>query len=287
MQDRLPVWLRKPHSVPKNLSFTEGSIREHGLHTVCVEARCPNRSECFGKRHATFLILGNGCTRSCKFCNIEHNSPKQVDLNEPDNVAKAAKALKLEYVVLTSVTRDDLEDGGSGQYVLTMKSIRKAIKDIRIEVLIPDFKGNRDAIQDVLDMKPVILNHNIEMVKELYPFWRFESDYRLSINLLKTVREETGILTKSGFMLGLGEGMDEVRHLIDDLSSIGVSILTIGQYIAPSKHHPKVAKYYHPDEFDEIREIAIKGGIPHVLSAPFVRSSYRAYETYLLARDGD
>ncbi len=286
MQDRLPIWLKKSHSVPKNMSFTTSSIRGLDLHTVCEEARCPNKVECFGKRHATFLILGNGCTRSCRFCSIEHNNPKAVDLDEAVNVAKAAKALNLRYVVITSVTRDDLEDGGSGQFVLTMKELRNAIEDIKIEVLIPDFKGNKGSIQDVLDMKPVILNHNIEMVKELYPFWRFESDYRLSINLLKSVREESGVVTKSGFMLGLGECMDEVRHLIDDLSSAGISILTIGQYISPSRHHPRVVRYYHPDEFDEIRELAIREGIPYVLSAPFVRSSYKAYETYLSAVSG-
>jgi lipoic acid synthetase len=256
-------------------------LKHSNLHTICEAAKCPNLSECFGKGTATYLILGDICTRNCRYCHVSHGTPKALNENEPMDVALSVKNLNLSYVVLTSVTRDDIEDGGARMFAETIKSVRRIMPQCKIEVLIPDFKGNRQSIHMVLDANPDILNHNIEVVNDLFPFIRPEGNYLQSLKVLSYTKQyNQKMITKSGFMVGLGETNDQIIELLLDLKNVGVDILTIGQYLQPTKNHTKVEKYYTPNEFAELSRQAKQMGFTHVESGPLVRSSYHAEEAY-------
>jgi len=248
-------------------------LKQASLHTVCQEANCPNIAECFGKKTATFMILGDTCTRSCKYCNVSHGVPKAVDLREGARIARAVKSLGLRYVVITSVTRDDLKDGGAAVFAKTIYEIRVVDPDCMIEALVPDFKGDERALQHVLNAHPSVLNHNIETVERLFPVARPQGDYKRSLNLLKAAKKCS--VTKSGFMVGLGETKEEVIKTMQDLCN-AADILTIGQYLQPTTEHLPVVKYYTPGEFRELKGIGEKMGFKHVESGPLVRSSYHA-----------
>jgi len=251
-------------------------ILENKLHTVCEEARCPNRNECWNKGTATFLILGRICTRACRFCGVENGNPRQnIDADEPFRIAKAVKALKLKHAVITSVTRDDLPDGGATYFALTIQSIRKYIQDCSIEVLIPDFSGNENSIDIVLDARPDILNHNIETVPRLYPLVRAKASYERSLMILRKA-SRAGFITKSGLMVGLGEKREELIDAMKDLRNAGCHILTIGQYLQPKSGKMPVEHYYSPEDFNYLKAIGMEMGFRYVESGPFVRSSYNA-----------
>lgn len=251
-------------------------LRERNLHTVCESARCPNIGECFSKPTATFMILGDVCTRRCGFCSVEKGvKPLLVDPHEPGNIALTAKELGLKHVVITSVTRDDLKDGGAGQFALTIKAIKDTISGILVEVLTPDFRGDEAALRIVLDARPDIFNHNLETVPSLYPIVRPQADYKKSLGVLKKAKD-AGIMSKSGIMVGLGEKKEEVKALLDDLRSIGCDAVTIGQYLRPTRKNLEVKEYIEPDVFREYEEYGKKIGIKYVYSGPFVRSSYNA-----------
>jgi lipoic acid synthetase len=252
-------------------------IREEKLNTVCTEASCPNKGKCFAEGTATFLILGPNCTRNCKFCNIKSGGVSPEDLTEAERVAEAAYKMELSYVVITSVTRDDLEDKGAAAFARTIIAVRKKIPNARIEVLTPDFGGDKNLLKIVLDEKPDVFNHNIETVKRLTPLIRSGAVYQRSLSILKMAKEiDHSIITKSGIIVGLGETKEEIIETIKDLAECGVQRLTIGQYLQPSREHYPVQKFYTPEEFDELKNEAVKIGIKWVLSAPFVRSSYMA-----------
>ncbi len=278
---RKPKWLAKP--LPKGASYeaTRRLLKKTSLHTVCQEAKCPNLWECFSRHTATFLILGDRCTRNCQFCAIQHGPLGPPDPLEPKRVAHAARKLGLHYVVVTSVTRDDLPDGGAHHFAQTIQEIRRQIPKAKVEVLIPDFGGNDNALQTVLDAKPDILNHNIETVPRLYHTVRPGADYQRSLTLLaKAKAYAPSIPVKTGIMLGLGETKEEVRQTLEDLRKSGCAILTIGQYLQPSRHHAPVARYLPPEEFDEWKAIGHQMGFIDVFSGPFVRSSYHAETLY-------
>jgi lipoic acid synthetase len=272
----LPHWLIKKTPKHENIVKIRGLIGSD-VHTVCESAKCPNIGECYSNKTVTFMILGNICTRNCSFCAVGKGTPNLPDPMESTSVAEAARKLELKYVVVTSVTRDDLPDGGASYFAKTINELRRTNCDIKTEVLVPDFKGKEEYLKVVIDAKPDVLNHNIEMVPRLYGSIRPRSNYYTSINLLKTAKKIDGkTITKSGFMLGLGEKDDEVVRLMQELRSSAIDILTIGQYIAPSQEHAKVVEYVHPDKFDRYRDVALKMGFKKVLSGPFVRSSYMA-----------
>ncbi|MFZ5354419.1 MAG: lipoyl synthase [Bacillota bacterium] len=279
MQKRRPEWLRKPLQGSHISSEVNNILEKLSLNTVCKEANCPNRMECFNRSTATFMIMGNVCTRNCSFCNVTKGQPQQLDDEEPKKVAEAVEKLGLKHAVITSVTRDDLEDGGAAHFAAAVNEIRKLGKSITIEVLIPDFNGSLDALRLVVDAKPEIINHNVETVPELYSAVRPMALYERSIELLRRAKELDGnILTKSGIMLGLGETDKAVTAVMKDLRSIGCDILTIGQYLAPSsKHHP-VIEYVHPDKFNMYKKLGEEMGFRNVVSGPLVRSSYHADE---------
>jgi lipoic acid synthetase len=274
---RLPDWFRVRLSTNEHYAAVRGRVRKGHLHTVCESAACPNRNECWNAGTATFLILGELCTRGCGFCNIPRGEPGPVDSGEPGRVADAVAALGLSYVVVTSVTRDDLPDGGAGLFAATIMAIRRHSSHCRVEVLVPDFQGSSSSLVTVLDAKPDVLNHNIETVPSLYVRVRPQADYKRSLRLLAAAKER-GCATKSGLMLGLGEGMNEVRALLRDLRTVGCDLLTIGQYLRPHHHALPVAVYYHPDEFEALRDEALSMGFRGVSAGPLVRSSYRAAE---------
>ena len=278
---RLPPWFNIRISTDNRFAAVNNLIRDNKLHTVCKSAACPNQNECWNAGTATFMILGNVCTRGCRFCNVPKGRPEGLDLEEPGRVAYAVASLKLKYAVVTSVTRDDLEDGGAGIFADTIHAIREKSPGCRVEVLIPDFQGSDDSLRAVLDAKPDVLNHNIETVPSLYPLVRPQADYQRSLELLMRAKSY-GAVTKTGLMLGLGEGIDEVRTVMDELRNIGCDILTIGQYLQPNKTALPVVKYYHPDEFEILRKEALVLGFRHVVSGPLVRSSYHAenYPTF-------
>ncbi|NLK69547.1 MAG: lipoyl synthase [Clostridiaceae bacterium] len=272
-----PEWLRvKAHSI-SGLETVENMLKELHLNTVCDEAACPNRGECFGRKTATFMILGSVCTRQCTFCNVSKGKSQQVDENEPKNVAQAVKALSLKHTVITSVTRDDLPDGGAGHFVKVINAIRDTTPGVTIEVLIPDFQGDEDALKKVVDAHPDIINHNIETVPTLYKEVRPQAYYQRSLDVLKNVkRMDRTINTKSGIMLGLGEKEEQVLSVLRDLREVDCDFLTIGQYLAPSaKHHP-IVEYIHPDQFKAYEKEAYQMGFLYVASGPLVRSSYMA-----------
>jgi lipoic acid synthetase len=255
-------------------------MRDLGLHTVCEEARCPNIGECWHHGTATFMILGDVCTRACTYCAVAHGRPSEVDRAEPERVANAIDALGLSYVVITSVDRDDLDDGGASIFAETIRQTRTRLPECRIEVLIPDFQGNDDALRAVLDAAPDVLNHNTETVPRLYRMVRSGGRYARTLELLdRSHRYAPNIPTKTGVMVGLGEEFDELVSTFKDLRDAGCRILTIGQYLRPTESHATMVRYYHPDEFADLKRIALDLGFVHVESGPLVRSSYHAHET--------
>jgi len=272
---RLPPWLKIRLTTSERLKEVRSLIRMNKLHTVCTSAACPNQTECWNAGTATFLILGNSCTRSCGFCNVPKGTPQIIEADEPARVASAVEALKLTYAVITSVSRDDLPDGGSALFAETIRAIRKRIPLCRVEVLIPDFRGSESALHTVLEAYPNVLNHNIETVPSLYKYVRPQADYDRSIELLSRAHA-FGAVTKTGMMLGLGEERKEILSVLQDLRKTGCSLLTIGQYLRPGKNSLPVERYYHPDEFLELRDQAIAMGFRHVVAGPLVRSSYHA-----------
>ena len=275
-----PEWI-KVTSFSKNLNLTASIVNDQRLTTVCEEALCPNISECWNKKHATFMILGDVCTRSCSFCNIQTGKPIDVDPFEPLRVAKAVKSLNLKHVVITSVDRDDLHDGGANHFVKTISKIRDLNNEVSIEILTPDFKNKINAINKIIRCNVDVFNHNLETVKRLYSEVRPGADYNNSLNLLNTFKlNSLNTFTKSGIMIGLGENEDEIVSLMDDLIENGVDFLTIGQYLRPSKKHYPVIEYHHPDYFDHLKEIAIHKGFKIVSSTPFTRSSYHADDDF-------
>ncbi|MCP4021174.1 MAG: lipoyl synthase, partial [Desulfobacteraceae bacterium] len=275
-----PAWLKK--KLPKGGDYqrVRNLLSKANLHTVCQEANCPNMFECFSKDTSTFMILGKECTRNCRFCNVTPAKPTPVDPDEPIRVAKTALDLKLKYVVVTSVTRDDLDDGGAAHFAQTIGAIRDSLPEgVKVEVLIPDFQGSKDALQIVVNAQPDVINHNVETVPSLYTTVRPEAIYQRSLDLFKTVKSlDPAIPLKSGIMVGLGETMEELKKVIKDLLDHGCSILTLGQYLQPTKKHLAVQKFYTPDEFKLLEEKAKTLGFKKVAAGPFVRSSYQAGE---------
>ncbi len=273
----VPSWVEiEPYNKNEYLK-TKKLTEDNNLTTVCMEANCPNRYECFSKGTATFMILGNTCTRNCLYCNINKRVPKDVDDDEPKRIAEAVKKLGLSYAVVTCVTRDDLEDGGAEQFVKTVDEIRQATPKCRVELLISDLKGNWEALKKIIDSKPDVLNHNIEVVRDLFPLLRPNGSYDFSLKLLKTAKNfNPEIKIKSGFMLGFGEEMSQILQTITDLKDAGCDIVTIGQYLQPSRKHFRMKKQYTVEEFKEIEEKAKELGIKQVVAGPLVRSSYRA-----------
>lgn len=250
-------------------------LEKHGLNTVCKEARCPNMAECFHAKTATFMILGNTCTRNCRYCNVRHGRPAGEDINEPLRVAGAARELGLNYIVVTSVTRDDLPDGGAGIFSATVAALRREIPGCRIEVLIPDLRGDARALREIIAAGPDVINHNMEVVERLYRIIRPEGSFDLSLEILKNV-QLSGITSKSGFMVGFGETWEDIIELMKKLAAAGCEVITIGQYQQPTVCHWPVEKYYSPDEFRQLKQTALSIGFRKVESGPLVRSSYRA-----------
>lgn len=274
---RIPPWLRIKLPKNENFSCTSGLIKDLNLNTVCQSAKCPNKWECFSKNVATFLIMGRICTRNCAFCNITPGELLPLDADEPARVAEAAKRLELKHVVITSVTRDDLPDGGAGHFARTIHAVRETMPECTIEVLTPDFQGDEDALRTVLEAKPDVINHNLETVPNLYEDIRPQADYQQSLFFLATAKMiAPEIPTKSGIMVGLGETDDQIMTVLDDLAAIKCDIVTIGQYMQPSRQHPMVKRYVEPEIFEMYAEEGKKRGIRHMFSAPLVRSSYNA-----------
>lgn len=285
MQKKILETLKKPNWLNKRIDYHSMKImgdmfRSLQLNTVCESARCPNMGECFKQRTATFLILGGICTRNCQFCAIESGTPELVDDREPENLLIAAKELNLKHVVITSVTRDDLIDGGATQFAKCIYKLREELPTATIEVLTPDFKGNTKALDIIIKAKPEIFNHNLETIADLYPYARPMANYIQSLSVLEYVKKNApSIFTKSGIMLGLGENEEEVIDLFDDLRNVDCDILTIGQYLPPSKAHVKLKEYISIEKFENYKKIAMTKGFKYVASGPYVRSSYHAFET--------
>jgi lipoyl synthase len=279
---RLPEWARKSRTHFESLNQLKRGLREHKLHTVCEEARCPNIHECFHRGAATFMILGDRCTRGCGFCSVQKLNPRKHDVrldpDEPANVARMAREMALKYVVITSVNRDDLADGGSLHFAETVRAVRRELPAARVEVLTPDFCGDLDAVARVIDAGPHVFNHNMETVPRLYTRVRPQADYRQSLDVLAFARRHGArdMLTKSGFMAGLGETGEEVRTLLADLHDAGTDVATIGQYLQPTRRNLPVTEYVEPSVFDEYRDYGLSIGFKMVFSGPLVRSSYMA-----------
>lgn len=273
-----PAWIRVRAPATSRVKELKSLLREQQLHTVCEEASCPNLPECFSNGTATFMIMGDICTRRCSFCDVAHGRPLPLDEQEPEHLAATIKRLALHYVVITSVDRDDLHDGGARHFIDCIRHIRRQCDAITIEILVPDFRGRMDRALDILCEKPAdVFNHNLETVPRLYPQVRPGADYQHSLNLLLRHKQHNPhVPTKSGLMLGLGERIDEVEQVMRDLHAHNVNILTLGQYLQPSRHHLPVQRYLHPDEFDALRRTGEELGFDHVASAPLVRSSYHA-----------
>ena len=276
MRERLPEYLKRPIINTDTTKKVRHILKNHCLNTVCENARCPNKNECYTKNTATFLIMGNFCTRNCRYCNIGCQKPEPLDEQEPLNVALAVRDLGLKYAVITSVTRDDLPDGGAEHFANCIYEIRKLMPDTKIEILTPDFKGNANSLNSIINAKPDVFNHNIETVRAIFKTARPQGDYERSINVLKYIKTNSNIPTKSGLMVGLGETFEQIEEILQDLKQAGCDIVTIGQYIQPSKEHLEVAKYYTPEEFKTLQELAKKVGFKHYQINPLVRSSYRA-----------
>jgi len=272
-------WLRRKLPDQKVINKMENLFKDLNLHTVCDSALCPNRGECFKNGTATFMIMGDVCSRNCQFCAVKKGKPLPLDPKEPIHIAQAAKYLKLKHVVVTSVTRDDLLDGGAEHFAQTVIVIKNFLPKSTVEILIPDFQGSREALQKVIEVHPEVINHNIETIERLYSSVRPIADYKTSLQLIKRVKiGNQDIITKSGIMLGLGEKKEEVVIAMKDLRKVNCDLLTIGQYLRPSPQHLKVKEYIHPDEFEVYRKIGMSLGFKHVLSGPLVRSSYRSGE---------
>lgn len=278
MQRRLPDYLKRPIIDTDKTRTVRKILKTKCLNTVCENARCPNKNECYTKNTATFLIMGNNCTRNCRYCNITCNRPEPLDLQEPKHVAEAVKDLGLKYSVITSVTRDDLPDGGAEHFANCIYEIKKLSPDVKIEILTPDFKGRRESLDTIIKAHPDVFNHNIETVREVFKTARPQGNYDISLEVLKYVKDNSDILTKSGLMIGLGETFEQIEETLFDLKNVGCDIVTIGQYIQPSKEHLEVSKYYTPDEYKQLKVLADKIGIKHHQIGPLVRSSYRAAE---------
>lgn len=274
---RLPEWLLNKKHSSQNIHKVKSQLRQCHLHTVCEEARCPNIGECFKRGTATFLIMGNICTRNCQFCNVTTGIPDQLDPLEPARIAEMAAKLKLRHVVITSVTRDDLEDGGAGHFIKTIMAIKTKTPVTTIEVLVPDFEGSKDSIKSICDAGPDIFNHNIETVARLTPIVRNKAAYATSLGVLKYARGiRSKMKVKSGLMVGLGEDKQEVKETLKDLFNVGCDIVTIGQYLQPNKQRLKVKEFVEPKVFNEYKEYGESLGIKSVFSGPLVRSSYLA-----------
>lgn len=277
--------MRRKLPAGRAVSELEHEFDQLKIHTICREAWCPNQGECFSRGVATFLILGNNCTRNCKFCNVTHAPPRPPDPDEPVRLAREIKKLGLEFAVITSVTRDDLTDGGAEHFAQTIRAIHQQCPGVGVEVLIPDFQGDSRALNCVVDAAPEVLNHNIETVPRLYPAVRPQADYRRSLAVIRQARAQNPhLLTKSGIMLGLGENRAEVLPVLEDLRAQGCDILTLGQYLRPSDRHVPVAEYIPPDIFEAYAAQALEMGFASVSAGPFVRSSYMAKEHYETAR---
>lgn len=275
----LPDYLKRPIIDTETTKTVRRILKTKCLNTVCDGARCPNKSECYSHNTATFLIMGKVCTRNCRYCNISPARPEPLDLEEPKHVAEAVKELGLKFAVITSVTRDDLPDGGAQHFKNCIDEIRK-ICDAKVEILTPDFKDDKRALDTVIKAHPDVFNHNIETVRSIFKTARPQGDYDCSIEVLRYVKENSNIVTKSGLMAGLGEGVNDIEETLCDLHDAGVDIVTIGQYIQPSKQHFPVAKYYTLEEFEELKELARKIGFKNFQIGPLVRSSYHAMASY-------
>lgn len=285
--ERLPEYLKRPIIDTEKTKTVRHILKDKCLNTVCESARCPNKGECYSKNTATFLIMGKFCTRNCKYCNISPSLPEPLDLNEPVHIAEAVKELGLKYVVITSVTRDDLPDGGAGHFASCIAKIQELTPEVKVEILTPDFgvkKHSKDINTDALDIiisaKPNVFNHNIETVKSLFKEVRPQGNYERSLRVLEYIKDKSGITTKSGLMVGLGESPEDIEHTLLDLKQANVDIITIGQYIQPSKQHYKVVKYYTPDDFEELKKLAEKIGFANYQINPLVRSSYEAAKSW-------
>lgn len=277
---RLPEYLKRPIIDTEKTKTVRAVLKHNCLNTVCENARCPNKNECYQKNTATFLIMGKNCTRNCRYCNISCERPEPLDKEEPKHIAKAVSELGLKYSVITSVTRDDLSDGGAEHFAQTIEEIRKISPDTEIEILTPDFKGDKNALNTIIKANPEVFNHNIETVENLFKIARPQGNYRRSLDVLKYIKDNSNIPTKSGLMVGLGESENEIMQTLKDLREAGCDILTIGQYIQPSKQHLEVAKYYTEKEFEHLKELAKQAGFEKYQIAPLVRSSYNAFELF-------
>jgi lipoic acid synthetase len=276
-----PEWLRKRLPVGTAVQLMEGNLEHNRLHTICQEACCPNQGECFSKGVATFLVMGNVCTRNCRFCAVDSGTPGPLDADEPLRLAEEVKRLGLRFVVVTSVTRDDLPDGGAGHFARVIEVMRRECPGVGIEVLIPDFLGSRSDLKTVADAAPEVLNHNVETVPRLYPSVRPQADYRRSLELIREAKALNPTLTtKSGLMVGLGETREEVLEVMVDLRAARCDVITIGQYLSPSAAHHPVVEYVNPEIFEKYRRDALRLGFRHAASSPFVRSSYMAEKYY-------
>ena len=279
--NRHPKWLKVNIPGGKNFVKMKSILRNAKLHTICEEAKCPNIAECFENNTAVFLILGNVCTRNCLYCNVSHGKPDVLNQSEPEDIAVSVKKLGLKYVVITSVTRDDLSDGGASFFAETIKKVKRLNPFCIIEVLIPDFKGDLSSLKHVVDSKPDVINHNIETVKELFSNFRPEGNYKISLNLLSNIKKlNSNIKSKSGFMVGLGETTNQIIKTMKDLRKSDVDFLTVGQYLQPTKKHASINKYYTPDEFKIFKKIGLNLGFRHIESGPLIRSSYHAADFF-------
>lgn len=276
MRSRLPEYLKRPIIDTDKTREVRKILKVNCLNTVCENARCPNKNECYTKHTATFLIMGSHCTRNCRYCNITCAKPESLDLDEPKHIAQAVKALGLKYAVITSVTRDDLPDGGAEHFANCIYEIRKLCPDTKIEILTPDFKNDKNSLDIIIQAHPDVFNHNIETVKEVFKTARPQGNYRNSLEVLKYIKENSDIKTKSGLMIGLGETFEQIKSTMHDLKNVGCDILTIGQYIQPSKEHLEVSKYYTLDEYETLKQIAREVGFKNYQIGPLVRSSYNA-----------
>ncbi len=288
-ENRRPEWLRKKIDINSNVLKTRKQIKDLGLHTICESAACPNIGECYARGTASFLILGDICTRNCGFCNVKHGKPLEIDLLEGIKIGQYMEVNKIKYAVVTSVTRDDLDDGGAKHFVRVVEDIKRTVPHAEIEILVPDFKGDRDSLITVLNSDIAVFSHNLETVKRLYPTVRRGADYDRSLNVLRFAKEYNRrrlsmgmekLPIKTGIMVGLGETEKELEDLFKDIAQIGVDILTIGQYLRPSRENVSVERYWRPEEFERLRVKAEKIGVPIVVSAPYVRSSYLAEDAY-------
>ncbi len=276
MRERLPEYLKRPIIDTDKTRTVRKILKSNCLNTVCEGARCPNKNECYSKHTATFLIMGNVCTRNCRYCNISCEKPQQLDTDEPKHIAKAVKDLGLKYAVITSVTRDDLDDGGANHFAQCIYEIKNTSPLTKIEILTPDFKNNKKSLDTIIKAHPDVFNHNIETVKEIFKTARPQGSYDNSISVLKYIKENSDIKTKSGLMIGLGETFEQIEQTLTDLHNVHCDILTIGQYIQPSKQHLPVAKYYKPEEYEKLKELAASIGFKNFQIGPLVRSSYNA-----------